>query len=236
MFLFLFLISGTSSIQLIFKNKCSYTVWPGTLTGTGPQLPSTGFTLESGASYTLAALPSWSGRIWARTRCSLDAVTQKFVCGTADCASGQISCNGAGGIPPATLVEFTLNGYDNTDFYDVSLVDGYNLPVSVLPVNSKRCNSTGCPADVNKSCPPELQDKDSHVGDVKACKSACLAFNKPEFCCTGAYSRPQTCPPTKYSKFFKGLCPQAYSYAYDDTTSTFTCPSGSTDYIITFCP
>lgn len=149
---------------------------------------------------------------------------------------GQISCNGAGGIPPATLVEFTLNGYDNTDFYDVSLVDGYNLPVSVLPVSSKRCNSTGCPADVNKSCPPELQDKDSHVGDVKACKSACLAFNKPEFCCTGAYSRPQTCPPTKYSKFFKGLCPQAYSYAYDDTTSTFTCPSGSTDYIITFCP
>ncbi|CAH9134567.1 unnamed protein product [Cuscuta epithymum] len=33
------------------------------------------------------------------------------------------------------------------------------------------------------------------------------------------------------------MCPQAYSYAYDDKTSTFTCPSGpNNNYLITFCP
>ena len=34
----------------------------------------------------------------------------KFVCATADCASGVIECNGAGAIPPASLTEFTLRG------------------------------------------------------------------------------------------------------------------------------
>ncbi|KHN41892.1 Pathogenesis-related protein 5 [Glycine soja] len=37
-----------------------------------------------------------------------------------------------------------------------------------------------------------------------------------------------------YSQMFKSVCPKAYSYAYDDATSTFTC-SGA-DYTITFCP
>uniref|UniRef100_M8CBJ1 Thaumatin-like protein n=1 Tax=Aegilops tauschii TaxID=37682 RepID=M8CBJ1_AEGTA len=35
--------------------------------------------------------------------------------------------------------------------------------------------------------------------------------------------------------FFKSACPRAYSYAYDDSTSTFTCAAG-TNYAITFCP
>ncbi|CAO2824130.1 unnamed protein product [Amaranthus hypochondriacus] len=191
--------------------------------------------LQTGDSYTLVALPSWSGRIWGRTRCSLNSTTQLFVCETADCASGQIGCNGAGAIPPATLLEFTLNGNTNQDFYDISLVDGYNLPISVSPTTQK-CNTTSCPFDINKSCPQELQLKDSTKSDIIACKSACLAFQKPQFCCTGAYGTPQTCLPTNYSHFFKELCPQAYSYAFDDKTSTFTCPSGSTHYLITFCP
>jgi hypothetical protein len=35
--------------------------------------------------------------------------------------------------------------------------------------------------------------------------------------------------------FFKGECPQAYSYAYDDLTSLFSC-SDVSKYTITFCP
>ena len=72
-------------------------------------------------------------------------------------------------------------------------------------------------------------------GSVIACKSACLALNQPQYCCTGAFGTPATCPPTNYSMIFKNQCPQAYSYAYDDKTSTFTCPTGA-DYLITFCP
>jgi hypothetical protein len=42
-----------------------------------------------------------------------------------------LSCNGAGGVPPVTLAEITLNGAGGLDFYDVSLVDGFNVPAQV---------------------------------------------------------------------------------------------------------
>lgn len=87
----------------------------------------------------------------------------------------------------------------------------------------------GCSSDLNKKCPSELR-----VDDGGACNSACGAFGKPEYCCNGAFSNPDTCKPSVYSQMFKSECPKAYSYAYDDKTSTFTC-SGA-DYTITFCP
>ncbi|OVA17942.1 Thaumatin [Macleaya cordata] len=221
------------SATFTFKNNCPYTVWPGTLTGGGgSQLSSTGFELGTGASSSLEAPASWSGRFWARTGCSTDS-SGKFTCATADCGSGQIACNGAGAIPPATLIEFTLGTGGAQDFYDTSLVDGYNLPMSATPQGGSSCSSTSCPANVNAVCPPELSVKGSN-GSTIACKSACLAFNQPQYCCTGAYGSPQTCLPTNYSKIFKNACPQAYSYAYDDKSSTFTCTGAN--YLITFCP
>ena len=45
--------------------------------------------------------------------------------------SGQVSCNGNGAVPPASLVEINIAADGGMDFYDVSLVDGFNLPVSV---------------------------------------------------------------------------------------------------------
>jgi hypothetical protein len=45
-----------------------------------------------------------------------------------------LQCNGAGGVPPVTLAEITLNGAGGKDFYDVSLVDGFNVPVQVRKV------------------------------------------------------------------------------------------------------
>ncbi|KAL4632196.1 hypothetical protein ACB092_04G034600 [Castanea dentata] len=230
---FLF-FSGAHSVTFTLTNKCSNTVWPGTLTGGGgAQLSSTGFELDSGASTTLDVPATWSGRIFARTQCSTDS-TGKFSCLTADCASGQVACNGAGAIPPASLVEFTLSGSGGNDFYDVSLVDGFNLPLSITPQGAASCQSTSCPANVNSVCPKELAVTGPD-GSVIACKSACLALNQPQYCCTGAFGTPATCPPTNYSTIFKNQCPQAYSYAYDDKTSTFTCPTGA-NYLITFCP
>ncbi|CAN1134848.1 Thaumatin-like protein 1a [Linum perenne] len=161
--------AGAEAAKVTFINKCPFTVWPATLSGGGvPQLPNTG-------SEIIEVPPNWSsGRFWGRTGCSVDA-TGKFTCLTGDCASGQVSCNGAGGIPPVTLAEFTLGGAGGLDFFDISLVDGFNLPVSI------------------------------------------------------------TCTPSSYAKLFKSQCPQAYSYAFDDRSSTFTCPTGK-DYIVTFCP
>ncbi|CAL8136779.1 unnamed protein product [Prunus armeniaca] len=227
--------SGAHAAKITFTNKCSYTVWPGTLTGDQkPQLSLTGFELATGISNSVDAPSPWSGRFFGRTRCSTDA-SGKFTCATADCGSGQVSCNGNGAAPPATLVEITIAENGGQDFYDVSLVDGFNLPMSVAPQGGTgECNASTCPADVNKVCPAELQVKGSD-GSVIACKSACLAFNQPQYCCTPPNDKPETCPPTEYSKIFKDQCPQAYSYAYDDKSSTFTC-SGRPDYLITFCP
>ncbi|KAK8666128.1 hypothetical protein V6N13_006280 [Hibiscus sabdariffa] len=146
-------------------------------------------------------------------------VNGKFQCQTGDCASGQIPCNGAGGIPPVTLAEFTLAANNGQDFFDISLVDGFNLPLSIAPqLGSGGCTPVSCSANMNAVCPPELQVKGSD-GGVVACNSACLAFNQPQYCCTESYGTPQTCPPTNYSNIFKSQCPQAYSYAYDDTTA-----------------
>lgn len=87
------------------------------------------------------------------------------------------------------------------------------------------CKSTACGYEINNDCPQELRLYGS--GGVIGCKSACLAFNTDEYCCRGAHNRPETCKssnwPVDYPKFFKDRCPDAYSYAYDDHKSTFTC-------------
>ncbi|PNX96285.1 thaumatin-like protein 1-like [Trifolium pratense] len=212
-----------------FVNKCDYTVWPGILANAGsPSLGSTGFELPQQTTRSFQAPAGWSGRFWARTGCNFDG-SGTGSCLTGDCGSNMIECNGAGAAPPATLAEFTL-GTIGQDFYDVSLVDGYNLPMIVEGSGgSGMCESTGCTSDLNQQCPAELR-----ASDGSACKSACEAFGSPEYCCSGAYGSPDTCKPSIYSQMFKNACPRSYSYAYDDATSTFTCTAA--DYTVTFCP
>uniref|UniRef100_A0A0E0M1K9 Uncharacterized protein n=1 Tax=Oryza punctata TaxID=4537 RepID=A0A0E0M1K9_ORYPU len=64
-------------------------------------------------------------------------------------------------VPPGTLVEFTLSGTDGKYFYDVSLVDGYNVGISVVvtgvKVNRSTCGYPECVGDVNVLYPAELQ-------------------------------------------------------------------------------
>ncbi|KAJ7966709.1 Pathogenesis-related thaumatin family protein [Quillaja saponaria] len=223
--------NGASATVFTLQNRCSYTVWPGTLSGNGVAvLGEGGFLLAPGSSVQLTAPPGWSGRFWARTGCTFDE-SGNGKCVTGDC--GNLKCIG-GGAPPVTLVEFTIaTASTDKDFYDVSLVDGYNVGMGVKATGGTGdCQYAGCVADLNGNCPAELQVTD--LGSVVACKSACAAFNAPEFCCTGDHSTPQTCSPTHYSEMFKTACPTAYSYAYDDASSTCTC-SGS-DYLIAFCP
>ncbi|THF94112.1 hypothetical protein TEA_025339 [Camellia sinensis var. sinensis] len=161
-------------------NRCQHTIWPGILIGANrTALTPTGFTLESGKSRTLTAPKSWPGRFWARTLCSNDS-SGKFSCVTADCGSGKVKCAGAGSIPPATLAEFTLNGDRGLDFYDVSLVDGYNLPMLVEATGgtSGGCYSTGCVANLNRVCPAELRVARGNLG--VAGRSPCEAFGDPQ--------------------------------------------------------
>lgn len=67
------------------------------------------------------------------------------------------------------------------------------------------------------------------------CLSACAKTNSPSDCCTGKYDNPQSCSPSLYSTSAKAICPDAYSYAFDDQTSTFIIPTGG-GWQVTFCP
>ncbi|KAH7288852.1 hypothetical protein KP509_31G046600 [Ceratopteris richardii] len=217
-----------------------------------------GFELGVGQKRTFDASDGWSGRFWGRTGCNFTGSTSpsSVACETGDCG-GKLECSGLGAAPPATLAEFTLasSQSDNKDFYDVSLVDGYNIPIAISPTGNPStkkystqhdasqaesavdydCGTAGCIADLNLNCPKELQLlSDTDQSSVIGCKSACEAFQSSEYCCTGSYANPNTCQASSYSKIFKKACPRAYSYAYDDNTSTFTC-TGS-EFSIIFCP
>ncbi|XP_044020753.1 pathogenesis-related protein 5-like [Aphidius gifuensis] len=240
---FLLMIVGSFGNQLKLYNNCPFTVWPAIQGNPGKaHLEGGGFQLGQYEAKFINTPGDWAGRIWARTNCDGSGR-----CETGDCGN-KIQCNGAGGVPPASLAEVTLKGADGLDFYDISLVDGYNLPIRMTPtggyVNSGNgqydCKAAGCYADLNAQCPNELAIRNSG-GSTVACKSACAAFNTDQYCCRGAHNTPQTCRssdwPVNYPAIFKSACPDAYSYAYDDTTSTFTCRgSPDTSYDIVFCP
>ncbi|KAG5623313.1 hypothetical protein H5410_008531 [Solanum commersonii] len=189
---FIFTYVGILGATFTFVNKCDHTVWPGILGS--PKLDSTGFELTKDTSRSFQAPTGWSGRFWGRTGCNFDD-SGTGTCATADCGSGQMECNGGGAATPATLAEFTL-GSGSQDFYDVSLVDGYNLPMMVeVSGGSGPCASTGCNVDLNQKCPTELR-----ADGGGACRSACDAFKTPQYCCEGAYASPATCSPSVYSR------------------------------------
>src|SRR4051812_20007381 len=179
-YVILFVQYAYSQRTLIFINQMNKDIWVGTQ---GNPLPvNGGFALPAGSQKTIS-IPTGSSalRFWGRTGCKFDA-NGNGTCETADCARG-LYCNGAGGIPPATLAEFTLDA--PVDFYDVSLVDGYNLPMRIIPVpgtftlpagaDKYSCGVAGCTSDLNLTCPAELQVKNSS-GQVVSCMSACMKF------------------------------------------------------------
>ena len=230
--LFTYIAVMPSATTISLYNKCSHPVWPGIQPSAGqPILSRGGLNLQPNKAYSLHIPAGWSGRIWGRHGSSFEAHGRGHYA-TGDCG-GSLFCNGIDGTPSATLAEITLGLEHN--FYDVSLVDGYNLAISITPFKgSGKCSYAGCVSDLNTMCPVRLQVRSHDSRRVLACKSACSAFNSPRYCCTGSFGSLQSCKPTAYSKIFKAACPKAYSYAYDDPTSIATCTGG--DYLVTFCP
>ncbi|THU44711.1 hypothetical protein C4D60_Mb02t10220 [Musa balbisiana] len=164
----------------ILENNCPYTVWPGALSGNGAVLLGNGsFELPPNATSSFSGPPGWSGRFWARTSCLFDS-SANGSCATGDCG-GALRCS-IGGAPPVSLAEFTLGGGDGAkDFYDVSLVDGYNVGIGVRPSGAAvggSCRYAGCVADVNARCPAELRVA-SESGETMACRSAVICRHLP---------------------------------------------------------
>ncbi|KAI8643355.1 thaumatin [Parasitella parasitica] len=168
-------------------------------------------------SYTLPV--NWSGRIWGRTNC------------------GGENCFKSGMGSPASLAEFHFLD-TGAVYYDISLVAGFNLPMTVAPVlkegltvkDSRSCATSIC--STLPSCPSGFETYDDE-GKVSGCKSACTKFNTDEYCCTGDFYNPNVCSTNSYASEVKATCPDAYSYAFDDATSVFICASN--EYTVTFC-
>ncbi|KAH0887375.1 hypothetical protein HID58_063471 [Brassica napus] len=238
--LLLFLASHLSvsvtSRSFTIENKCDFTIWPATYNYQG-SVDTTGFILEKGEKRTINTTSSWKGYLWGRTLCSRDSSAGYFSCITGDCDSGNIECSKEA-VPPATLAEFNLVSDGGNDYYDVSVINGYNLPVLVTPENGL-CKSIGCDIDIKKTCPTELWMPDIKSNDPYACRTSCQKNQTRELCCVGHYQEvgipPQECKRTIYSETFNRTCPGAYSYAYDSNSSTFTCPYSS-NFVIQFCP
>lgn len=215
-------VSAADAATITVVNRCSYTVWPGALPGGGARL-------DPGQSWTLdVAAGTPAARIWPRTGCTFDG-SGRGSCITGDCG-GALVC-AVSGQPPTTIAEYTLGRQGGSDdFFDLSVIDGFNVPVSFQPTNGgagcSRGRGPSCAVDITAECLPELRVPGG-------CTSACLKFGGDIYCCKGQYE--VVCPPTSYSQFFKEKCPDVYSYAKDDQSSTFTCPGG-TDYRIEFCP
>ncbi|XP_019881484.1 uncharacterized protein LOC109609283 [Aethina tumida] len=99
---------------------------------------------------------------------------------------------------PRTLVELTLSA--NGDFYDVSLINGFNVPIKVIPIERQNCRAAICGANINKVCPEENQVTNS-LGEVEACKHSPLIF---QTLCPRAVISPEdntnvlTCNATSY--------------------------------------
>ena len=215
--LFILFIPNIYAATFDIVNQCSYTVWAAASPGGGRRL-------DSGQSWSITVNPGTiQARIWGRTNCNFDA-SGRGKCETGDC-NGLLECQGYGS-PPNTLAEFALNQDQptNLDFVDISLVDGFNIPMDFSPTTGV-CKSLRCAAAINEECPAELRAPGG-------CNNPCTVFKTNEYCCTDG---PGSCGPTPFSKFFKDRCPDAYSYPQDDPTSLFTCPGG-TNYRVVFCP
>jgi Thaumatin family len=223
--------------QVTFVSHVSETIWVAASPDKAHPLRATGWVLRPGHSVTITVPNHWNGRFWGRTGCVFHH--GRGTCQTGDCGH-RLQCQGWGAVP-ATLAEYDLDAWDGLDFYDVSMVDGSNLPmyinvtkgVAAKRVSARGCIRAGCTTPV--ACPKVLQVKAG--GAVVACQSACLHFGTDQYCCRGPWSSRAACDPAKwpvdYARVFKRAEPYAYSYVDDDATSVYVC-KGSCNYRIVF--
>ncbi|KAJ3040900.1 hypothetical protein HDV00_010360 [Rhizophlyctis rosea] len=286
--------SGATRLLKIV-NMCNHKIWPAIQGAKDAPVPADGgFGMAPGTTANIRVPFGWiSGRVWARTNCKVN--NGKVFCETGTCGIPEnnygVACQGNGGIPPYTIAEFTLDGWNHLDYYDVSQVDGHNIGVAITVLKGDKindpeatppqfdCGNPACRMDINKNCPPELTFLSTDRKRVIACGSinnaitdlvqrtfhadplkpwyddmkmrmllgcvwpdfgyshldkrdeakgkVCLSTNWPKVQESGDW-------PDRYDEVFKQRCPDAYSWQFDDMSSTFNCRNA--DYQVTFCP
>lgn len=147
--------SKRSTPYITVQNNCGYSLVVGE--SKNGDMYGTSVNVAAGGSHTFDLEPNWTGRVWGRQSCS-----------------GQ-ECNFAGMWAPATLAEVYFQESAAGDYYDISLVDGYNEPMKLEPINPQissggdphRCGAPECTQ--SPDCPPELVLKDDN-GNTIGCE------------------------------------------------------------------
>lgn len=196
------LANSAHATTINVRSQCSYALTAcDQAAGTGV----TCYALQNGGSHLLDVGSVWEGGlIWGYP-------------GT-DTSQGNLAK------PQANLAEFTI-GLNGQDFYDLSNVEAYNLPLEIHPTviagggqpDGLHCGSPSCTI-------PNLSS---------FCQAPNYLTGPPGDGCKNA-DGPGTVA-TDGTRAFKNACPSSYSYSQDDANDVYACNLGS-DYEVVFCP
>jgi hypothetical protein len=120
-----------------------------------------------------------------------------------------------------TLAEFTFNtDFNDFDWYNISHVDAFNLPMQIIPRDHSSCDTLTCAGDFLAGCP--------EVGRYRDGADAVVACVSPE--------RDQGDSPV--AEYFES-CDDAYAWSGDDQHGDDPSPvraCAGEDWAIVFCP
>ena len=120
-----------------------------------------------------------------------------------------------------TLAEFTFNtDFNDFDWYNISHVDAFNLPMQIVPLDEPDCKSLTCADDLLEDCPAVGQDRDES-GNVVVCVSPDRDDGESEV-----------------ALYFES-CDDAYAWSGDDQHGDDPSPvkaCAGEDWQISFCP
>jgi hypothetical protein len=177
-----------------------------------------GFRLAAnGGLQTFNVNDGWQGAWFGRTNCSFTSAGLGS-CETGDCAAsdnwGHLACSGIGSKPPATKGEMNIDLKTGIDYYDISLVDGYNLPMQISvtdyntsyynpgdPTSKFTCKAAGClNTSTLSSCPKNLTftPNGNQVGCQDDCNRATILHNTNPIMYPNATVTAYCCPDTEY--------------------------------------
>jgi hypothetical protein len=207
---------------LYIENHCTYTIWNfAQPAATFPN--SVPLKIDPGQAFAVGWSDNFSGRVWGRSECTGTGANLKCAQTRAD-----------------SLAEWTLTRGMNSDWYDVSLVDGFTIPMGIIQMDAPFtlsdayvpggklgqdgiCGSPICAADLNANCPAGQQQKDA-MGKVVGCVNGMKG-------------------PSAATMYFKAGCPTSYTWDFDDPQSLFRCPDaaqnagkGAKNYKLIYCP
>ncbi|MBW1780096.1 MAG: hypothetical protein JRL30_05100 [Deltaproteobacteria bacterium] len=216
--------SGRHAIQV--HNNCTETIWLGACGNCKTQQspcpeyfdPPQGANVEmdAGSHIVFHVDQGWAGRFWPRTGCKFN---KDGKCDSGDCcdAGGCVNkdqqfardCYYSGN-PPVLVIEPTFDapsGNGPIDYFDTSMVDGYNVLMSIEAIantynpspdpgmDSKYwCTTAGCSS--SPACPEFLKDG---VGNCwspcqHAVRTGLPTAEQEKLCCSCDMTAPCTCP------------------------------------------